>query len=211
MNATLKIIINLIYIVILFFAKTWLAYGIMFGVLVLACIFIRMPFKDIFNFIIKVLPFIIFIAMVNMFFIEGENVVVWGIFKVSAEGIEFAIKMVIRIICLILVNKILLWTTAPLALAKGIENIMRPLKIFKFPVKEFAMIISIALRFVPILEEELKKIIISQKARGAEVDSKNIIIRIKYLKSIIVPLLISIFRRSEQIAVAMESRCYHNI
>ena len=208
MSSNVKIIINLIFVITLFFINSWIGYGIMVGILLLTCAAIKMPIREVLSFILKLSPILIFTGIMNLFFVQGNIIFSWGIINIAAEGIEFAIKMIIRIICIIWAAKILIYTTTPINLAKGLESLLAPLKVLKFPVHEFSMIISISLRFIPLLEEELKKIMDIQKMRGAGVGSKNIIKKIGALKTVIIPLIISILRRSEQIAIAMESRCY---
>ena len=118
MNATMKIMINFIFIVLLFFINTWLGYGVMLAMLLFTCAIIKMPFVEVLKFMLKLCPILLFTAMMNVFFVSGNAVFTWGIIKISQEGIEFAIKMVARIICLILAGKILVYTTTPLELAK---------------------------------------------------------------------------------------------
>ena len=209
LTAPKKIILTFIYIIVLFVINTYIGYGVMLGILILACVISKVSFYDFIKFLKKILAIIIFTAIINMLFIEGNVIFQLGIIKISSEGIAFGIKMIVRIICLVFSTHILTHTTTPLELAYGIEKLMKPLNKIKFPVKEFSMILSIALRFAPILIEENKKMSRAQKARGIEINSKNIFKRIKNLNAIVIPLLVSIFRRSEQIAIAMESRCYN--
>ena len=132
----------------------------------------------------------------------------WGIFKVTVNGINRAVFVTIRIICLILASSCLTFTTSPTELTDAIERLMKPLKKIHFPVHEIAMMMSLALRFVPTLLEETDKIMSAQKARGADMDSGNIIKRVKALMPVLIPLFVSAFRRAYEIATAMECRCY---
>lgn len=210
LQAKWKIIITVTYIIILFLIKSWIEYGIIFACLIVTCFIVNMTFYEVMRFLKRIIPIIVFTAVINMFFIDGRVIFSWNFIRVSAEGIEFAIKMVIRVIFLLLGSSILTYTTTPFELAYGIETLMKPLNKLNFPVHEFSMVMTISLRFIPILEEEINKIIEAQKSRGAKIDSKNIIKKVKALNSVIIPLLVSVLRRSEQIAISMESRCYNN-
>ena len=158
---------------------------------------------------LKVIIFIIVITSVlNLFYGSGDPIWQWGIFKVTVNGINRAVFVTIRIICLILASSCLTFTTSPTELTDAIERLMKPLKKIHFPVHEIAMMMSLALRFVPTLLEETDKIMSAQKARGADMDSGNIIKRVKALMPVLIPLFVSAFRRAYEIATAMECRCY---
>ena len=147
--------------------------------------------------------------MLNLFYTPGEELVRFWIFKITKEGILTAFFMVIRLAMLILGTFLLTYTTSPIALTDGLESLLNPLKKIKVPVHELAMMMSIALRFIPTLIEETDKIMSAQKARGADFESGSLIDRAKALVPILVPLFISAFRRADELAVAMECRCYH--
>jgi len=210
LSPQIKMILTFIYVILLFIIKSPVGYGIVFVGLIIIFFIVKMEMLHILKLLRKILPIIIFTAIINMFFIDGEIIWSVGALDISAEGVRFAILMVTRIIFLIVGSSLLIYTTTPLELAHGIEVLVKPLKIFRFPVKEFSMIMMISLRFVPILEAEASKITMAQKSRGINNDSKNLFKKVKLLNAIVIPLLISIFRRSEQIAIAMESRCYNN-
>ena len=145
-----------------------------------------------------------------MLFITGDDPFFeWGIISISSEGIYMAVVTAIRVICLIAASSLLTYTTSPIALTDAIERLLKPLKYVKFPVHELAMMMSIALRFIPTLVEETDKIMAAQKARGADLESGGLMQRAKALVPILIPLFISAFRRAEELALAMECRCYH--
>ena len=151
-----------------------------------------------------------FTAIMNMFFTNGTPVAdVWLVRHITWEGIIAAVQMVLRIVMLIMGTFLMTYTTSPIALTDGLEHLLSPLKKLRFPVHELAMMMSIALRFIPTLIEETDKIMSAQKARGADFESGNIFQRAKALVPILVPLFISAFRRADELATAMECRCYH--
>ena len=148
-------------------------------------------------------------AILNLFYTSGTVLWSWGILKITEEGIWKAGFMVLRILMLIACTLLLTYTTSPILLTDGLEKLLRPLKKLNFPVHELSMMMSIALRFIPTLIQETDKIISAQKARGADFDSGNLIQKAKALIPILIPLFISSFRRAEELAIAMECRCYH--
>ena len=165
-----------------------------------------------FRYIVRGMKTILFLLLItvcfNLFLTPGE--VVWQawIFKITKEGISFAAKMAVRLSLLILGSSIMTLTTTPTQLTDALESLMRPLKKVRVPVHEIAMMMSIALRFIPILMEETDKIMKAQIARGADFESRNLIKKIKSLVPLLVPLFISAFRRANDLAMAMEARCY---
>lgn len=204
-----KLVLTLVYIMALFTAKGYYSYGLM-GAVLLACILLsKINLKTIFKSVKPLLYIIIITFVLNMLFTKGTPAFSFWIITVTYEGIQLAVMMIIRLIMLILGTFLLTYTTSPIALTDGLENLMNPLKKIRVPVHELAMMMSIALRFIPTLIEETDKIISAQKARGADFESGNLIRRAKALLPILVPLFISAFRRADELAVAMESRCYH--
>ncbi len=205
-----KIIMTLIFIVMLFAGDSvWcLAIG---GIFTLMCIFLsKIPFKMFVKSVKPLVPFLLITAVLNLFFVSsGEVYFHWKFIKVTSDGINISVFMIIRIILLIAGSSLLTYTTSPITLTDAIERLLSPLKKLKFPVHELAMMMSIALRFIPTLVEETDKIISAQKARGAEIDSGSFMTRVKNLVSIIIPLFISAFRRADELATAMECRCYN--
>ena len=153
-------------------------------------------------------PIIIFTAALNMIFVDGEPLFQIWIIKVTREGVHTAIFMAVRIVCLIAGTSLLTYTTSPIALTDGIERLMGPLKRFRFPVHELAMMMTIALRFIPTLIEETDKIMSAQKARGADLETGGLMQRARALIPILIPLFVSSFRRADELALAMECRCY---
>ena len=208
LDPRIKIVLTLAYIIMLFIATNpiGLVVGILF--LVLTYGISKIPPIMILKSLKPVLPIILFTTIVNRFFIEGTPLVQWGFIKITLEGVTTAIVMSIRILCLIAGTSLLTYTTSPIALTDGIERLFSPLNRFKLPVHELAMMMTIALRFIPTLIEETDKIMSAQKARGADLESGGLMQRAKALIPILIPLFVSAFRRADELAVAMECRCY---
>ena len=205
-----KLVLTLFYIVALFLAKGYYSYALMVAVLVTGILLSKINIKTVLRSIRPLVIIILFTFILNMLFAGGTHPIVsFWIFNITLEGIKLAVTMIIRLIMLIVGTFLLTYTTSPIALTDGIESLMNPLKKIKVPVHELAMMMSIALRFIPTLIEETDKIISAQKARGADFESGNLIRRAKAMLPILVPLFISAFRRADELAVAMESRCYH--
>lgn len=208
LDPRVKIVLTLCYIVMLFAAANpiGLALGILF--LALAYAVSRIPASMILKSLKPVTPIILFTAILNMFFIDGDPL--WSFWKITVtlQGVVTAAVMSIRILCLIAGTSLLTYTTSPIALTDGIERLLGPLKRFRLPVHELAMMMTIALRFIPTLIEETDKIISAQKARGADMESGGLIQRAKALVPILIPLFVSAFRRADELALAMECRCY---
>ncbi len=205
-----KLVLTLVYIVALFTAESYYSYGLMFVVLVASILLSKIKIKTILRSIKPLVIIILFTFILNMLFHGGTHTLIeFWIIRITLEGVIMAVTMIVRLIMLILGTFLLTYTTSPIVLTDGLEHIMNPLKKIKVPVHELAMMMSIALRFIPTLIEETDKIISAQKARGADFDSGNLIRRAKAMLPILVPLFISAFRRADELAVAMESRCYH--
>ena len=170
----------------------------------------KIPFKLILKSLKPILPIVVFTAVLNLFFVsgEGEPLVHIGFLTVYAEGVKYAILMAVRVMALIAGTSLLTYTTSPIVLTDAIEQLLKPLGKLHFPVHELAMMMSIALRFIPTLIEETDKIMNAQKARGAQLDTGKMTERIKALVPVLIPLFISAFRRADELAVAMECRCY---
>ena len=204
-----KIILTFVFIVLLFLIDNPIGYVLAVGFTLFLYGIARIPVKMILKSLKPIIPILIFTAILNMFFVSGDPLVKFWIFSISGKGIKTAITMAIRILCLIAGSSILTYTTLPISLTDGIEHLLRPLKKLHFPVHELAMMMTIALRFIPTLIEETDKIMCAQKARGADMESGNLLQRAKALIPILIPLFISAFRRAEELAMAMEARCYH--
>ena len=208
LDPRVKILLTLGYIVMLFLAQNaWgLGLGVVFGFL--AYLLSRIPLAMIIKSLKPVVPIIIFTAALNMIFVDGEPLFQIWIIKVTREGVHTAVFMAVRIVCLIAGTSLLTYTTSPIALTDGIERLMGPLKRFRFPVHELAMMMTIALRFIPTLIEETDKIMSAQKARGADLETGGLMQRARALIPILIPLFVSSFRRADELALAMECRCY---
>lgn len=205
-----KLVMLLVYIVALFTGSSWLCYGIMF-VFLLTCVLIsRIPIKSILKGLKPLAFILIFTAVLNLFMTKGETVWVsfWGL-KITKEGTIRAVMMLLRILMLVAGTFLLTYTTSPIALTDGLESLLSPLKRLHLPVHELAMMMCIALRFIPTLIEETDKIMSAQKARGADFETGNLLQRVKALVPILIPLFVSAFRRADELATAMECRCYH--
>ena len=199
-----------VYIVALFMAKSWVSYALMLVFLVTVIRISTIPVKSIVKGMKPLLMILVFTGILNLFFTtgEGEPLVDFWVITIYAEGIERAFFMVIRILMLITGTFLLTYTTSPIALTDGLEALLNPLKKIKVPVHELAMMMCIALRFIPTLIEETDKIMCAQKARGADFESGSLMDRAKALIPILVPLFIGAFRRADELATAMECRCY---
>lgn len=205
-----KLILIIVYMVLVITINSYIGYIMAALYLVASVIAAKIPPKMLINSLKAVFFVIIFTALLNLFFVKGSNPVFeWKFIKIYEEGINISIMMSIRIILLVLCASLLTFTTTPILLTDGLESLMRPLAKIKFPSHEIAMMMSIALRFIPTFIEETDRIIKAQSARGADFDSKNIIDKVKSFVPILVPLFVSAFRRAEDLATAMEARCYH--
>lgn len=204
-----KLLMVVVYIVALFCADNWLSYGVVFAFLAISIYISKISLKAITRGLKPVLFIVIFTGVLNLFFTEGTHVIfsMFGI-TLTWEALERAFFMVSRIMMLITGTFLLTYTTSPIALTDGLESLLNPLKKLHLPVHELSMMMCIALRFIPTLIEETDKIISAQKARGADFETGNLMQRAKALVPILVPLFISAFRRADELAVAMECRCY---
>lgn len=204
-----KLLMVILYIVALFLCKWFVSYALVILFLVTTVTLSKIRPKALFKGLKPLLIIIIFTAVLNLFYSDGTVLVKFWIFKITREGIFNAIFLVLRIMLLVMGTFLLTYTTSPIALTDGLESLLSPLKKLRFPVHELAMMMSIALRFIPTLIEETDKIISAQKARGADFETGNIFRRAKALIPILVPLFVSAFRRADELATAMECRCYH--
>ena len=204
-----KILLTVLYIVILFCAQGFVSYALVAGLLILGIKVSGVAPKALVRGLKPILFIICFTAVLNLFYTPGEILASFWIFTITREGIVHAFFMVVRIIMLITCTFLLTYTTSPILLTDGLESLLGPLKKLRVPVHELAMMMSIALRFIPTLIEETDKIMSAQRARGADFESGNLIQRAKALLPLLVPLFISAFRRADELATAMECRCYH--
>ena len=206
----LKLVLTIVYIVMLFAASNPL--GLTLSILFLAVMYrvAKIPLKMIGKSLKPILPIVIFTAVLNLFFVSGEGeplVHIWFL-TIYAEGVRYAVLMAVRVMALIAGTSLLTYTTSPIVLTDAIEQLLKPLGKLHFPVHELAMMMSIALRFIPTLIEETDKIMNAQKARGAQLDTGKMTERVKALVPVLIPLFISAFRRADELAMAMECRCY---
>ena len=205
-----KLIMLVVYIVVLFMATNVVSYALVAGFLFAAIKISTIPMKSIVRGMKPLVLILVFTGVLNLFFTvgEGEPLVDYWIFTIYKEGIIRAVFMVLRILLLISGTFLLTYTTSPISLTDGLESLMGPLKKIHVPVHELSMMMCIALRFIPTLIEETDKIMCAQKARGADFESGNLMDKAKALVPILVPLFISAFRRADELATAMECRCY---
>ncbi|MBR4097233.1 MAG: energy-coupling factor transporter transmembrane protein EcfT [Oscillospiraceae bacterium] len=204
-----KIIITGVFIAMLFTADNFMGLGIGMVFLLVSFLLSQIPFKLMLKSLKPIIPIIIFTSILNLFFLDGVVLFKFSIIKITYEGLRTSAFMIIRIVALIMGSSLLTYTTSPITLTDAIERLLSPLKKLKFPVHELAMMMTIALRFIPTLIEETDKIISAQKSRGAMLDSGSFTDRVKALVPILIPLFISAFRRADELATAMECRCYH--
>ena len=209
MDPRTKLLLTVLYIVALFLAKSLVTYGIMLAILAVWIILSKIKLKSILRGIKPILFILIFTGLLNIFYTPGTILWQWGFLRVTEEGLWSAFFMVLRILMLIACTFLLTYTTSPILLTDGLERLLNPLKKLRVPVHELAMMMSIALRFIPTLIEETDKIMSAQKARGADFETGSLMDKAKALVPLLVPLFISAFRRADELAIAMECRCYH--
>ena len=206
----LKLVLTVAYIVLLFAASNPL--GLTLSILFLGVMYkvAKIPVKMIGKSLKPILPIVLFTAVLNLFFVSGEGdpLVHFWFLTIYAEGVRYAVLMAVRVMALIAGTSLLTYTTSPIVLTDAIEQLLKPLGKIHFPVHELAMMMSIALRFIPTLIEETDKIMNAQKARGAQLDTGKMTDRVKALVPVLIPLFISAFRRADELAMAMECRCY---
>ncbi|MEE0799651.1 MAG: energy-coupling factor transporter transmembrane component T [Gemmiger sp.] len=207
----LKIVATIAYIVVLFMASNPLGIALSLGFLVLLYRVAKIPLRLILKSLKPIVPIVLFTAVLNLFFItgQGEPLFSLGFLHIYREGVSYAVLMAVRIIALIAGTSLLTYTTSPIVLTDAIEALLKPLSKIHLPVHELAMMMTIALRFIPLLIDETEKIMNAQKARGAMLDNGKFMERIRALVPVLIPLFISAFRRADELAMAMECRCYH--
>ena len=204
-----KLIKLVLYIVGLFVASGWISYAVMFAFLATVIAVSRIPVKSIVRGMKHLVVILIFTGLLNLFFTDtGKVLVEFWVIRITDDGLIRAFFMVARILMLISGTFLLTYTTSPIALTDGLESLLNPLKKIKVPVHELSMMMCIALRFIPTLIEETDKIMSAQKARGADFETGSLSQRAKALVPILVPLFIGAFRRADELATAMECRCY---
>ncbi len=211
LDPRMKLVIAIAYIVCTFLCKNVLSFALLLVSAIVLILISRIPLSIVLKGMKPILIIIVITSVINIFWGKGETVLLdWWIFTVYLEGIYNAILLIIRFTVLIISTSMFLtYTTTPIALTDAIEDLLMPLSKIKVPVHDFAMMMTIALRFIPLLVDETDKIMTAQKARGADFMSGSLISRAKALVPVLIPLFVSAFRRAEELAIAMECRCYH--
>jgi len=208
LDARVKILFLIAFIVLIFCSFNFYALGLVTAFAAAAVILSKVPVKMFLKSLKTIILIVAITSILNLFYGTGEPLWQWWIFTITLDGIFNAIFVTVRIICLVVVSSALTFTTSPTDMTDALESLLKPLSVFHISVHEIAMMMSIALRFVPTLLEETDKIMSAQKARGADMESGNLLKRIKALIPVLVPLFVSSFRRAYDLAMAMECRCY---
>lgn len=210
MDPRAKILLAIIYIATVFLCESFFSYLAVFCFLVFMVLVAQIPIKSILKSIKGILFLVILTALINiLFYREGSVVFKFWIIIITNQGLIFSAKMAMRLLFLVIGTTLVTLTTTPMNLTDGMESLMSPLKVIKFPVHDVAIIMSIALRFIPSLMEEIDKIMMAQKARGAAFDTGGLLARAKALLPILIPLFVSAFRRADELALALDARCYN--
>lgn len=210
LDARVKLLLTLLFVIAIFFVKSYFGFMLTIATLAVIIVCAKLPMMSVLKSVRGILFIVLFTAILNLFLIkDGEVLVHWEIFTITKNGVHTIIKMVLRLVLLISGASLLSLTTTPVQLADGLESLMSPLKLIKVPVRDIAMIMSIALRFIPTLFDETNKIISAQKARGASFDTGNIFARVKAMLPVLIPLIVNSFRRADELAFAMDARCYN--
>ena len=209
LDPRVKFVGTMVYIVSLFIFSSWVGYAAAALFLVAMILVSKVPFKFMVKGLKPVMMLLLITMFFNLIFTPGEVICSFWILKITKEGIRMSLKMGVRLVFLIIGASIMTLTTTPNQLTDGLERLMRPLNRIHVPVHEIAMMMSIALRFIPILLEETDKIMKAQMARGADFESGGLIQKVKNMVPLLVPLFVSAFRRANDLAMAMEARCYH--
>ncbi|MDO5155833.1 MAG: energy-coupling factor transporter transmembrane component T [Eubacteriales bacterium] len=210
LDPRVKIWIAFVYVMSLFFDRNPLLYGIGFIALMIYILISHIPFRFILKGLKALWMIITFTAVINLFTVKGFDIVFqWRFIKITATGIQSAIYLGLRLVFMIIGSSMMTYTTTPTALTDGLEKMLGWMNRLRVPVHELAMIMAIALRFIPVLTEELDKIMKAQMARGVDFKEGNLIVRLKKMLPIVVPLFVSAIRRSNDLALAMDARCYH--
>ena len=210
MDPRIKFIIVLALIVVIFIAKTVWGYLAITAFLLFGALASRVPFIYVLKGLKPLWFILVFTFVINIFFITGEHILVeWWIIRIYEEGLLQAVNIAVRLILLIFSTTVLTLTTSPMEITDGLERLLSPLKVIKFPAHELALMMSIALRFIPTLMEETDRIMKAQTARGASFDTGGLLKRAKGMIPVLVPLFVSAFKRAEDLSLAMESRCYN--
>ena len=209
MDARMKIVLTFALIISIFLCKSIPSLALIVLITVALILVSRVPLKMVLKSVKPIAVIVIFTGLLNLFYVRGGTPLLdWHFIHITSKGIFTAVFMAIRIICLVIRSSLLTYTTTPTMLTDAIERLLSPLKIFKVPVHTLAMMMTLALRFIPTLVDEIDRITNAQKARGADLESGGIVEKIKALIPIIVPLFVSAIRRAYELADAMDCRCY---
>ena len=210
MDPRMKLLLTIMFVVAIFFVNTYFGFMLTAAVLILIILIAKLPMLSVLKSVRAIIFIVIFAAVINLFMIRnGEVLWSWKALQITDQGVHTTIKMTLRLVLLISGASLLTLTTTPVEIADGTESLIRPLALIKVPVHDIAMIMSIALRFIPTLFEETQKIISAQKARGASFDTGGLIARAKALLPVLIPLFVNSFRRADELAFAMDARCYN--
>ena len=209
LDARIKIVLTLAFIISIFICKSFPALGLMVLFTLVVVLISGVPLRMVLKSIKPIAIIVVFTSVLNIFYVKGGTPLIdWHFIHISSNGVFTALFMAVRIICLVVISSMLTYTTTPTMLTDAIEKLLSPLKIFKIPVATLAMMMTLALRFIPTLVDEIDRITNAQKARGANLDDGKFIDRVKALVPIIVPLFVSSIRRAYELADAMDCRCY---
>ncbi len=212
LDARIKLLAVILYIITVFFITDYVMYAAMFVFIIALAIVAKIPLRVLLRTVRTIVFLVLITSVINLFFTTGEVLWVhWKFIKIYKEGVEHAIKLALRLILLMLFPSLLTLTTTPMELTDALESLMKPLKLIKVPVHAIALIMSIALRMIPILMEETNKIMLAQKARGADFDTGGAFKKAKAMIPVLVPLFVGAFRRADELALAMDARCYSSI
>lgn len=210
LDARVKLLLTILFVTAIFFVKSYSGFMLTAVLLLVIVLLSKVPLLSVLKSVRGVLFLVLFTAILNLFLVkDGEVLVTWSVFTITKVGVHNTIKMVLRLVLLIMGASLLPLTTTPVEISDGMESLMKPLSYIKVPVHDIAIIMSIALRFIPTLFEETSKIISAQKARGASFDTGGLFARAKALIPVLVPLFVNSFRRADELAFAMDARCYN--
>ena len=205
-----KVVFSILFMVTIFFVSSYAGYAVVALFLLTVCFASKIPVKNVIKCVKAILFIMLFTAIINIFFYDSGRVLFeWWRIKITLGGIDFAIKMALRISLLVMGTSMLSFTTTPMELTDAIESLLKPLKYIKVPVHDIALIMSIALRFIPGLMDETDKIMMAQKARGAEIDTGGLVKKVKAMLPVLIPLFVSAIRRADELADALDARCYN--
>lgn len=208
MDSRMKIVLTIMLVTSIFICKTVFSLLLVIASATALVLLSRIPLKTVYKSVKPLAVIIIITAVLNLFYGEGEPLVTLGRLKITEAGIMASVFMAVRIITLVVISSLLTYTTSPTGLTDGLERLLKPLTFLKIDVHSVSMTMTIALRFIPTLIEEIDKIMSAQKSRGADMDSGGLIHRVKALVPVLIPLFVSAFRRANELAYAMECRCY---